>query len=865
MTDSTQLARVPFEDFTEPRPQFFPLLTGDESWVSARPQWRCTDNKCVIMPPLEGVTAFREEHAARKRVAAGNGASNTGQVEVVDMKMAAPTWQPQDVNNMCGMYKFMPGGDNATSSEPPEPPTSSLALERRHDHVVCHVESSRESCYRACRHAHLCNSYIYHPKLPERLNASTFPNAQYFLCQQDPYTDLSEAHKLRISDWEGKCCLRYDDKWQPFTPPVWYNYVKEDPHVVSGLTIGDDPLPAAAPSPPPELMMPLEGSSDGVMDGMYHQSAGDGESVVPGTTATRGGLRLHLADEMPDFLAAAPRDAIDEEPNSVAAIRHENTVEYMQYGTIWAVARKQCQRRGLDLCSPAAFCKGPRHPPELRNWTRMTSAFVSGSWWRTPSMTMEWIDASLWVPTLRSCNSWLNVIDCKETDGGSPPASGYRKALRVPAMQIACCGPSEEPTSTATPREIEADHLRRAFLARPGNRNFVLRSLDAAAVRKQVTRRGKPAVLRIVVNHATSGLFASFQWVMLAMRFAKAAGLRAFVDHGPCTLCGYAPFTQDYPYHDWTAGPNAWTYAWEPVDNIDDLMARPQESFNASVDVVTLDTHSIWRLFGQHPKYDIQSFQRGDFTGKGLWGPTLGVGGPVRFDAAWWARQRERAWQLVGPPNSTKPIRMAKGFVRYEARMWHRLLSRSGTALAHAFFNSRQRPRLIAAHIRGTDKQCSISGPKISAEQHFALIDAFLDTNAGSLLFVATDAPSIASKMRARYGRRLLMEDAIRSERNALHERGPLDREGYAMGKVAGAMLDSAHLSRADFLLCANSALGESAVWLKPKLADNMYNLQFPLKEQLKPHHHRLFTGGGRTLDLNTYAKEYDPGVCPPN
>ena len=48
----------------------------------------------------------------------------------------------------------------------------------------------------------------------------------------------------------------------------------------------------------------------------------------------------------------------------------------------------------------------------------------------------------------------------------------------------------------------------------------------------------------IVVNHGTSGLFASFQWVMLAMRFAKAAGLRAYVDHGPCTLCGYAPFTQ---------------------------------------------------------------------------------------------------------------------------------------------------------------------------------------------------------------------------------------------------------------------------------------------------------------------------------
>jgi hypothetical protein len=479
----------------------------------------------------------------------------------------------------------------------------------------------------------------------------------------------------------------------------------------------------------------------------------------------------------------------------------------------------------------------------------MVAAIFNGNWWETPDTATQWNAADVWVPTLRSCNSWINLKTCKEPEGANPESTPYSNVLRYPALQLGCCAASEEPTATTQPEEIKEDHDRRAFLAKSGNRNFILNSLNAEEVIQQRARRGRPAVLRIVVNHATSGLFASFQWVMLAMRFAKAAGLRAYVDHGPCTLCGYAPFTQDYSYHDWTAGPNAWSYFWEPVDTLDDLMNRP----NGSTDVLTLDTHMIWQIFGMMPEYDIQSFQKGDFSGKGLWGPTLGVGGPVKFEAAWWAKQRSRAWQLVGSPNSNKPIRLSKSFARYEARMWNRLVANSDH---NTTGNWASRPPLIAAHIRGTDKQCSIGGPKIPAKDHFQLIDAFVANNPGALIFVATDAPSIAKEMRERYGDKLLMENAVRSEKNALHEHGK-HYEGYAFGKSAGAMLDSVHLSRADFLLCANSALGESAVWLNPKLANNMYNLQFPLKEQRKPHHDTTFGSG-----LDDIVDSYQPGFC---
>lgn len=752
--DASKMGKIKLEEFTEPRPSFSGLMTGA---------------KKIADHPV-----------------------------ITETKQKAATWQPQAVNNMCGLYSHMKGG-----------PTS-----RAVPSIGCTHTNSIEQCNTMCRHHSECRSFIYHPPLKPGADVSKYPTAQYFLCQQDPYTDLSE--KMDIRTWEGQCCLRIDDKWNPFIPPVWFWYDKSQPHVTSTSVMGSYPLAT-------------------------FDEARVSKRFEPGST--RGGLRVHMNDDIPNYLDAAPNDDVDLFPNSPAAIRHANTVEYRQYGTIWAVARKQCQRRGMDLCPPTSFCK-------KGNKTRMVAAIYNGNWWETRDSPTQWNAADVWIPTIRSCNSWINLKTCKEPEGANPGATPYSPTLRYPALQVGCCSASEETTLTTQPDEIKEDHDRRAFLARPGNRNFILNSLDADAVIAQRARRGRPAVLRIVVNHATSGLFASFQWVMLAMRFAKAAGLRAYVDHGPCTLCGYAPFTQDYSYHDWTAGPNAWSYFWEPVDTLDDLISRT----NASTDVLTFDTHQIWEIFGMKPEYDIQSFQKGDFSGKGLWGPTLGVGGPVIFEPAWWAKQRTRAWQLVGPPNSFKPIRLSKSFARYETRMWNRLIQNS----AHNESISTERPPLIAAHIRGTDKQCSIGGPKIPPKDHFQLIDAFLAAKPGGLVFVATDAPSIAKEMRDRYGDKLLMENAVRSEKNALHEHGK-HYDGYAFGKSAGAMLDSVHLSRADFLLCANSALGESAVWLNPKLADNMYNLQFPLKEQRKTHHDEVFGNGGHLDDI---VDSYKTRLC---
>lgn len=804
--NASTMNTIQLEKFEEPRPSFFQLQTGAEAL-----------NEATANPAAE------KQRAAESRAA---------------------TRQPKAVNNMCGMY--------ASLSQPKKPA-----------HLSCTRTESLLKCADACRKHGSCTSYIHHPTVPAtvrkmiNISGAQF-SAQYFLCQQDPYTDLSET--LDAAVWEGQCCMRGDDKWNPFIPPIWYQFDPRYPHVVSGSTFGAVLL-AGADVETGNAVMTQQKVNDAAA-GMTQKMLGWSDQVVSAAKdnelfgPTGRGWRMSMTDDMPDYLAAPAHDEIDAQPFSDAAVRHANTVEYLQYGTVWAVARKQCQRQGMDLCPPTSYCKNGKQ-------TRMTHSLMMGGFY-VPAHSANRGNLPpehMWMPTRRGCNSWINLKSCAEPDGANPDAvpylgSGNVSILSFSSPQVGCCAASEERTASIEPDEAHLDHDRRAFLARPNNRNFILNSLNDTDVRKQMAKRGRPAVLRIVVNHPTSGLFASFQWVMLAMRFAKAAGLRAYIDHGPCVLCGYAPFTQDYSYHDWTMGPNAWSYFWEPVDTLSDLMAKPS---NSSVDIVTLDTHMIWKIYGTVPRFDIQSFQQGDFSGKGRWGCPGDKGpcpGPVLFNATWWAKQRGRAWQLVGSHGSSKPIQMSKGFVAYEQNKWDALLAKSSyndTAGAHAG----ERPKLIAAHIRGTDKQCGIGGPKIPAEDHFELIDAYLAANPGALVFVATDAPSIAQKMRTRYGSKLLMEEAVRSEKNALHEHGK-HYDGYAWGKAAGAMLDSSHLSRADFLLCANSALGESAVWLNPKLADNMYNLQFPLPQQLTKDHAQVFGA----FDLNALAKKYTPGAC---
>eukprot|EP00966_Prymnesium_polylepis_P056681 1311525-Prymnesium_polylepis.1 len=150
---------------------------------------------------------------------------------------------------------------------------------------------------------------------------------------------------------------------------------------------------------------------------------------------------------------------------------------------------------------------------ERRSASRATTALAGGP-------------PASWLPVLGGCNTWLHYKTCTVSDGAQPSSAQYMESLRAD-MDTGCCAPV---TGVDTPAQL-AGHASRVFLSK--SRNFVLRSLDPMAVQRVIAARGRKAVLRIVVNHETIGLFAAVQWVLLAMQFAKAAGLSAYVDHGP--------------------------------------------------------------------------------------------------------------------------------------------------------------------------------------------------------------------------------------------------------------------------------------------------------------------------------------------
>jgi len=167
--------------------------------------------------------------------------------------------------------------------------------------------------------------------------------------------------------------------------------------------------------------------------------------------------------------------------------------------------------------------------------------------------------------------------------------------------------------------------------------------------------------------------------------------------------------------------------------------------------------------------------------------------------------------------------------------------------------------KVIGLHIRGTDKQCGIGGPIIPPENYYALVDLYLQANPAALVFLATESPSFLATVRQRYGARVIVEQVVRSEANALHVDYAGKLETY--GKGFGAVVDAAHLARCDFLLHANSAVSEFSHWLAgTRMHSSAFNMQFDIKSQLQPNHAAIFGSG-----IQQIADSYVAPRCPPS
>jgi len=300
-------------------------------------------------------------------------------------------------------------------------------------------------------------------------------------------------------------------------------------------------------------------------------------------------------------------------------------------------------------------------------------------------------------------------------------------------------------------------------------------------------------ILRVIVNHGTSGFFAGVCWVLAALRFALAAGLLVYVDHGPCVACGDAPHSLAFPYYDsGLAEQSAWSYFFEPVHDLSGIV----DEMSTAVDVVTLSTRATWNLQDNTNAYHVEPYtddssMRGDRA------------------HAFRKKQRAAAWSVM---QAVRPLNYLR---QYIDAFWH------GAGL-HGHF-------VLGVHLRGTDKRCEIGGAIIPPDRYFPFIDIFLSYFSNARLLLATDSPAFASRMRARYrplsaGGRLVVHDSMRAEGNLLHAR--LTGEGETYAKGVGAVVDMLLLARSDFLLLSNTAVAETSIWMNAKLHTGSIHLQ---------------------------------------
>ena len=130
---------------------------------------------------------------------------------------------------------------------------------------------------------------------------------------------------------------------------------------------------------------------------------------------------------------------------------------------------------------------------------------------------------------------------------------------------------------------------------------------------------------------------------------------------------------------------------------------------------------------------------------------------------------------------------------------------------------------LLGLHLRGTDKLRNIGGRIIGPREYRPLIQRFLTRRPHALLFLATDSPSFLAEMHQEYGDRLIVYDALRSERNAFADRKIANN--YKKG--TDALVDALLLSCSNLLIKPASALSEFSVYWNTALHNHTVELQY--------------------------------------
>ena len=299
-------------------------------------------------------------------------------------------------------------------------------------------------------------------------------------------------------------------------------------------------------------------------------------------------------------------------------------------------------------------------------------------------------------------------------------------------------------------------------------------------------------ILRITMNHGSGGFFAYVLFAINQIRFAQRNNLVPYVDFGECTVNGLDHFASGglNRFFDATAGPNMWEYFFEPVSEYRPGMAA---SVNA------LPSTRAWQL--HHANRDsVFAYPYGTYKHIADVDP--------RERAAWYSRMRRRAVATLA-----KYVRLKPAVLQEAERFWRRRIAKGGSG------------PVLGLHMRGTDKQRDIGGDIVPPSTYFTHIDFCLARHPNTTLFLATDSPKFAKELTARYGSRLVLREAMRSEGNAFLE-STTASERYRQG--LDVLVDALLLSKCDGLLKPSSAVSEFAVYFAGRaLLERTVDLQF--------------------------------------
>jgi hypothetical protein len=296
-------------------------------------------------------------------------------------------------------------------------------------------------------------------------------------------------------------------------------------------------------------------------------------------------------------------------------------------------------------------------------------------------------------------------------------------------------------------------------------------------------------ILVIRINHANAGFFAYVTFVINQLRVCE---LNYFY---PVVFLGAKAGKGKNSNNEESYGNKKWDYYFEPVAGMtfNEIMAdinNVQSSLNREK-LVALITDQLWHIHLRDPDsvYNYPYGHYRDLADKDF--------------AQWYERQRDKANHYINK------------YIKIKAHITEKV--------DHFYHQQFDGHRVLGIHMRGSDKGTAESSAElmriITPEQYYPYIDNYLSEYPDSKIFLATEQTQFVTQIQDRYGDRVIVREAIRTEGFGQGE-NPFQKRSEGMGYTKGeeVLIDCLLLARCNFLLRCTSAVGEYAMYFNRKL-----------------------------------------------